>query len=617
MPPIIGLEKKRMNKRNSDFLPPGKDFATFPEVLALRARHYPEKTAFVFFSGKGRIAISYDELYVRVRRLSEMLCENHLTGERAILLYPPGMDFIIGFFACLCAGVIAVPASPPVTAHLAERVGNIISDADAVIILTNQEVLAHLKKLKALKSLMAFPGGRSLGRFFLRKSGCCTIPDWGSISMIATDALKTGDGANFHLPDVGEDTVAFLQYTSGSTGMPKGVMVTHKNMLHNSGLIQRATHTSPASVSFNWLPMFHDMGIITGAICPVHGGFLCHHMSPVDFIRDPLLWLRRISENHVTHSGGPNFAYALCVRRFDAEALKGVDLSSWQVAFCGAEPVHSETLERFAEVFAPYGFRTDALMPCYGLAESTVGVCWAEFGKGPVYKDVDVEFLKQGIIAPPRSLAENRRLVGSGRTESGLNIVIADPDTDEDLPEDQVGEIRVAGDSVATGYWRQPDLSAEVFGAGTADGGQKSLCTGDLGFISDGELYVTGRIKDLIIIRGRNHYPQDIEATAEKAHPLVRPGAVVAFSMEFSGTEALVVLLETKSGQEKDWEEIIRAVRRSVSVEHQLVPKVVMLLSPRTLPKTSSGKRQRQECRRLFENNALAAVRTWTRSGGG
>ncbi|PIP37823.1 MAG: hypothetical protein COX19_15620 [Desulfobacterales bacterium CG23_combo_of_CG06-09_8_20_14_all_51_8] len=605
-----------MNKQNPDFLPTEPHFATFPDVLAFRARYQPEKTAFTFLSGKDRVAVTYDEVFGRVRSLSQMLCENHLNGERAILLYPSGLDFVVGFLACLCAGVIAVPASPPGTDRLAERVKNIISDADAVVILTNREVLAHLKKLRVLKSLTAFPGGGSLSRFLLRKAGLSSIPDWGNIPMIATDALKTGDGTDFHPPDISEDAVAFLQYTSGSTGTPKGVMVTHKNMLHNSGLIGRATRISPASVVFSWLPMFHDMGIITGVICPVHAGFLCHHMSPMDFIRDPLSWLRQISENQVTHSGGPNFAYALCVRRFDPGALNGVDLSSWQVAFCGAEPVRPETLSRFADVFAPYGFRAETLMPCYGLAESTVGVCWAEFGNGPTYKDVDAEFLKQGIVAPPRSLAQTRRLAGSGRVESGLDIVIADPETDERLPEDQVGEIQVAGDSVAAGYWNQPDLSAEVFNNGPADGGKRYLRTGDLGFISDGELYVAGRIKDLIIIRGKNHYPQDIEATVEKAHPAVRQGGVAAFSTEISGTEALVVLLEVRSGQEGAWDEIIRAVRRAVSVEHQLAPHAVVLLSPRTLAKTSSGKLQRGGSRLLFENNQLAALRTWTRGNG-
>ena len=593
------------------------DFLTVPEALAFRARHQPKQIAFTFLQGKERISITYEQLFHRVSRLAGFLIENGMQGKRAILLYPPGFDFIIGFFACLCVGVVAVPASPPATERLLNRIADIIKDADASMILTNREMLAHLKKLKTLHQLMAFPVANHLGKILLKKAGFTTTFDNGDIPMVALDTLvaensEVLDAEELSLKDISGDSIAFLQYTSGSTGSPKGVMVTHRNILHNSGLNQAANRISSGGVGLNWLPMYHDMGIITGIMHPVHIGFICHLMSPLDFIQDPLSWLRNISENQVTHSGGPNFAYALCVNRFDPQYLKGVDLSSWQVAFTGAEPICPETMRQFTQTFGPYGFRAESLMPAYGLAESTVGVCWSKYGQGAVFKEVDAEFLRHDIVAPPRSLSTTRQLISSGRIDGGLEISIVDPVERGILSEDQIGEIWVAGDSVAAGYWNKPSVSCEVFEAKVVDSPQAWLRTGDLGFISDGELYVTGRMKDLIIIRGKNHYPQDIESSVQNIHSSIRQGTVIAFSVEISGEESLVLVLEIRSESAAEYDEIIKSVRQTVSAEHQLVPYAIVLLAPQGIPKTSSGKLQRKRCKSLFENNDLHPVRIWT-----
>lgn len=609
-----------MEQKN--FLSENIEFSTFPEVLAFRARRQPDQTAYTFLRKKERIPITYEQLYQRVVRLAEFLVENHMSGKQAILLYSPGFEFIVGFFACLFAGAIAVPASPPATDRLLGRIVDIIKDADAAMILTDREVLGHLKKLKALDRLTAVPVGHPMGhpvgKIRLGKAGLRGKLNCGNIPLIATDDLNchlsdtAGTGQTL-LPESGPASIAFLQYTSGSTGSPKGVMVTHKNILHNSGLIRDATRITPSGVELNWLPMYHDMGIMTGIICPVHVGFLSHLMSTFDFIRDPLSWLRSISENRVTHSGGPNFAYALCVRRYDPEYLKGMDLSSWQVAFTGAEPICPKTMQQFTKTFAPYGFRAGSVMPCYGLAESTVGVCWAKFGQGPVYKDVDAQYLKHHIVAPPQTLSGARQLVSSGKTDSGLEIAIVDPQSREIETEDQIGEVWVAGDSIAAGYWNKPDITREVFTAKTANKGQEWLRTGDLGFISDNELYITGRIKDLIIIRGKNHYPQDIETSVQKIHPAIRQGACIAFPANISEKEALVVVLEVKSGNAADHDEIIKSVRKAVFADHELAPYAIVLLAPRAIPKTSSGKLQRKKCRSLFENNELEPIKLWIR----
>ncbi|HEV7786338.1 MAG TPA: AMP-binding protein, partial [Thermoanaerobaculia bacterium] len=398
---------------------------------------------------------------------------------------------------------------------------------------------------------------------------------------------------------------------AGSTGSPKGVMVRHGNLMHNEEMIRRAFGQDERSVIVGWLPLHHDMGLIGNVLQPLYAGARCILLSPVAFLQRPVRWLRAISRYRATGSGGPNFAYELCVRKVGPEQRADLDLSSWSVAFNGAEPVRAGTLERFAEAFAPCGFRREAFYPCYGLAEATLFVAGGTMGRRPRVARVEPAALERNeVVAVAPEVPDARWLVSSGRPWMGQKIVVADPETGAACPPGWVGEIWVAGPSVALGYWRNPEATARDFHASLAgrEGDGPFLRTGDLGFLADGELYVTGRLKDLIILRGRNHYPQDLERTAEGSHPDLRPGSSAAFAVEIGGEERLVIALEVERRRRDGFEEMAEAVRRAVAAEHEVMVWEVVLLRAGSLPKTSSGKVQRSLCRRQYLEGDLTVV---------
>ncbi|MCP3099325.1 amino acid adenylation domain-containing protein, partial [Myxococcus sp. K15C18031901] len=525
------------------------------------------------------------ELDRRARRIAAALQARGAVGQRVMLLYPPGLDYVAGFFGCLYAGAIAVPAYPPDPSRLERtlpRLRAIIQDAEALVVLTTSGILG-------------------LTDFVFEQA-----PDFRALHWLATDALPEGGEVDWREPDIGPDSLAFLQYTSGSTGTPKGVMLTHANLLHNTGLISLGLQVRDDSVSVFWLPPYHDMGLIGGILAPLCGGYRVALMSPLAFLQRPLRWVSAISRLGGTISGGPNFAFDLCASRATAEDVRALDLRSWEVAFCGAEPIRAGTLERFARVFEPAGFRREALYPCYGLAEGTLIVTGARKGEGPRAFHLDDGSLAGGraVDRSPEAPGTHAH-VSSGEVLGDQRLLIVDPERRTPRLAGQVGEIWVAGDSVAQGYWRKPELSEEGFRArpeGVEDG-PRYLRTGDLGLLrEDGQLIVTGRRKDLIILRGRNLYPQDIEVVMERAHPRVRLGCVAAFSLEAPGGEVLGVMAEVSrelasSGDAAALAEVADALGQAIARELEVQPRAVALLPPGAIPKTSSGKIQRHACR--------------------
>ncbi len=495
--------------------------------------------------------LTYQALDAQARDIGARLMAQGASGERVLLLYPPGLDYVAGFFGCLYAGAVAVPVYPPRLDRPLTRFLSIIEDAEPAHALATEAVCAVGEQLMA---------------------------DHRPLRWLATDTLDGSWTERWTPPALDAEAIAFLQYTSGSTASPKGVMVSHRNLLHNQSLIQRAFGTRPDSKVVGWLPLYHDMGLIGNVLHPMWLGTHCVLLSPLEFLKEPLRWLKAISDFGGTVSGGPNFGFDLCVRKIPPEVRRTLDLSRWTVAFNGAEPIRPETLDRFADAFAVSGFSRDAFVPCYGLAEATL---LASGGKPePRARGFDPKALEQRRVQRSQDSVA-RRLVACG--DASL-VKVVDPSTRAELPPEAVGEIWVRGDSVAKGYWGRPEVSTETFRATTTSGEGPFLRTGDLGFIDEGQLFVAGRIKDMLIIRGRNHYPQDFELTAEESHPGLRPGCGAAFALEVDGEERLVVVHEVVSSDGLDAPAVIDAVKRAIAREHEVQTHEVVLHRPPVHP---------------------------------
>lgn len=567
-----------------------QSFPTFVEHLRYQALSYPDRVALSYLKdGETEPTdFSYRELDHRARCVAARLQKHLMAGERALLLLPSGIEFITAFLGCLYAGVVAVPAYPPRDNHHTVRLHALSRDAGASMVLAT----AQQKPL--------------IGRHL------AVLGDLGQLSILAVDSIS--DRAELWQPPLlrGEN-LAFLQYTSGSTGRPKGVMVSHENILHNGRCIQDAFNLTDKSVGVGWLPMFHDMGLVGNLLEPLFVGFPVVLFSPASFLQKPVLWLQLITRYSATSSGGPSFAYEHCLNRIKPEQLVGLDLSSWEVAFNGAEPVRAQTIERFAEAFAPCGFRRQAFYPCYGMAECTLLITGGADATRPRVLKVDAAELEHNRVVASASAAGARALVSSGYPRQGQRVVVVDPDQRVPLGEGRVGEIWCAGPSVAQGYWNNPEETARNFGAFLTSGDGPFLRTGDLGFLMDGELYVTGRCKDLIIIRGRNHYPQDLEQTMASSYAGLRPFTGAAFTVEEDGEEQLVLVQEVERSalRKLDPEKVIAAIREAVLAYHEIVPHAVILIKPTSIPKTSSGKIQRHACREVYLTNQLDAVGSW------
>ncbi|NMX54430.1 non-ribosomal peptide synthetase [Pseudomonas sp. WS 5146] len=538
---------------------------TLVQSLQHRAAQTPDQVALRFLaeSAADSVVLSYRDLDQRARTIAAALQANAALGDRAVLLFPSGPDYVAAFFGCLYAGVIAVPAYPPESTkrHHQERLLSIISDAEPRLLLTIASLADGLAQIE------------------------------NAPPVLSVDTLQTA--GNWVEPALQADDIAFLQYTSGSTALPKGVQVSHGNLVANEVLIRRGfgIDLHPDDVIVSWLPLYHDMGLIGGLLQPIFSGVPCVLMSPAYFLGRPLRWLEAISEYGGTISGGPDFAYRLCSERVSETALERLDLSKWRVAYSGSEPIRLDTLERFAEKFAVCGFTSNNFFASYGLAEATLFVAGGTRGQGIPALRVDEQALAANRAEPGQGSA----IMSCGTSQPEHAVLIADPHTLTELPDNRVGELWAAGPSIAHGYWRNPEASAKTF---VQHAGRTWLRTGDLGFIRDGEVYITGRLKDLLIVRGHNLYPQDIEQTVEREVEVVRKGRVAAFAVNHQGLEGIGIAAEISRSVQKILppEALIKAIRQAVAEAYQEAPSVVVLLNPGALPKTSSGKVQRSAC---------------------
>jgi acyl-CoA synthetase (AMP-forming)/AMP-acid ligase II len=493
--------------------------------------------------------LTYGDLDRRARAAAVHLRRHGKAGDRVLLLYPAGLEFIVGFFGSLYAGMIPVPAYPPRPPQIDERISAIAADAGAVVAATDED----------LASRLPFPS-------------------------IAFESLPLDAADEWRPPAVDRSTIAHLQYTSGSTAVPKGVMVTHGNILSNMEDLHVGWDHDASSTIVSWLPAFHDMGLVYGLLTPIYGRIPCILMPPVVFLQRPVRWLQAIARFHGTHTAAPNFAYDHCAKRVKEEEIPALDLSGWRVAVNGAEPVRPETMDRFSTAFAPAGFNRRTFAPGYGLAEATLKVTARRAGEGPMVET-----------------AGGRELVACGAPILETRVLIVDPATRVPMADGETGEIWVGGPSVAAGYWHRPDESAATFAALTESGEGPFLRTGDLGRLRDGQLYVAGRIKDVLIIRGQNYYPQDIEATVERSGAPVRAGSGAAFSIDRDGEERLVVAYEVeRTVKPADAAPQIESIRAAIVRDHELHADDVVLLRPGGAPKTSSGKIRRRACRDAY-----------------
>lgn len=551
--------------------PPSK-ITNLVELLRWRGEVSPGDRGFRFLeNGEGEgIFLSFAELDERARAIGARLQEVIAPGDRVLLLFPPSLEYVEAFFGCLYAQAIAVPAYPPNPARLQRtlpRLQKIVADAEATVALTT----AMIADLAAVLGTQA--------------------PELGSLKWIATDKVDTALASKWRQARIESQEIAFLQYTSGSTGTPKGVILDHQTLIRNMELIQEAFGSTSDDVGVNWLPLYHDMGLIGAVIQPVYCGCESVLMSPLDFLKRPRRWVEALSRFKGTLSTAPNFAYDLTVRKTPAEIRDGLDLSHWRVACNGAEPVRYTTMEAFSEYFGPAGFPKEAFMPAYGLAE--VGLI-VSAGRKKTYRTFEQE--------------DGREQISCGAPLGDFDVKVVSREGREVLPEGEVGELWLRNGSVARGYWRKEEVNEEVFQAALPDGTGPYLKTGDLGCFREGEVVITGRLKDLIVIRGTNHYPQDIEATVESVDDALRRGCGAAFSIEDHGEEALVIVQEVDEEAIKDGADLIARIQTALLGGHDLAVKDVVLIKARTIEKTSSGKIQRFAARQAYENNELEVV---------
>ncbi|GAB4195278.1 MAG: hypothetical protein OHK0022_11900 [Roseiflexaceae bacterium] len=559
--------------------------STLIDLLCARAEGSDQTKGYTFLGGEAAERLTYRVLDREARRMAVHLQAQGLTGERAVLLLPPGLAYIVAFWGCLYAGVVAVPVYTPRSEASLPRLQTALASADARVVLSTAAQLERLAGLAA------------------------RLPQLGRAVLLATDALGPTVPEDWCRPAVTPDSLAFLQYTSGSITAPKGVMLSHRNLLHNLAVIHRAFGVTPESRGVSWLPPYHDMGLIGMILEPLYGGAEMTLLSPFDFLQSPLRWLQAISETRATISGGPNFAYDLCVERIKPEQRRELDLSCWTTAFSGAEPVRAETLERFSAAFGECGFQRTAWYPCYGLAEASLMVSGGPRGTAPLVRRFDAAALERHEVAEaPAEQGTGRTLVGCGDVLGGQEVRIVNPASGVELPGGAVGEIWVRGPSVAQGYWGLPEASAETFQARVGGAGP-FLRTGDLGFLHGSALFITGRIKDLIIIRGRNLYPQDLEWTARSSHPALRGGDGAAITIDSDGQTRLVIVHEVeRRALRTDLAPVAEAVRLAVAGEHAVPVAAVLLLKPGQLPRTSSGKVQRHVCLQRFLEGTFEPV---------
>ncbi|MCC5667833.1 AMP-binding protein [Nostoc sp. CHAB 5784] len=549
-----------------------QEAVALPDVLLLWIQEQPNSIGFNFLQDRESLSLTYGELDQQARAIATHLQGMHWQKERILLMYPPGLELIAAIMGCFYASVIAVPVYPPRRNRNLARLLAIATDAQPSGILTTVALSSSLREAA-------------------KETAMATLP------IITTDGISLDLANAWQPPSLNSDSIALLQYTSGSTGTPKGVMLSHGNLLHNLAQVYHRFGHSFSSKFVSWLPPYHDMGLIGGIFQPLYGGFPVTLMAPVAFLQKPIRWLQAISQTRATTSGAPNFAYEMCLHDIRPEECQDLDLSSWEIAFTGAEPIRAQTLEKFATTFAQYGFRQEAFYPCYGLAEATLFVTGGHKDKAPTIE----------------TFTDQKAIVGCGCASTEQTVMIVDPKSQKPCIEGEEGEIWVRGASVAQGYWGRVEDTEATFRATLASGAGSFLRTGDLGFLRGKELFVTARIKDVIIIRGQNYYPQDIEASVAHSHEMLNPHWGAAFNVEVSGEERLVVVQEVERSAWRglDTAAMITAIRGAISREHELQVYAICLLKPSSIPKTSSGKVQRHACQAGFINKSLDVIYQW------
>jgi len=567
------------------------DFTSLVHMLRHRAAVDPERTAFVFLTGDDlqESRLTYGQLDREARSIALSLTKHNISGQPVLLVEPPGLSFMAALFGSLYAGAIVVPSYPPSPrgkSKSASRFLRIIRDAQPAVVIGS---------------------GRPL------ETARCMVA--AELPCVDLDSLPGQAEDDWTEPKLSRSDIALIQYTSGSTGAPKGVTLSHGNFLANLQSIAIATGVSESSVGASWLPPYHDMGL-TCILLPVYIGFMVVHMSPNQFLFRPRCWLEAISRYRVTISTAPNFAYELCARRIPEEQRARLDLGSWEVALNGAEPIRHKTLDRFSKAFAGCGFKSTAMQPCYGLAEATLWVSGKTVQTEPLVGRFSKTDLERGLVVPLgqaetevlQGTLRERMIVSSGRVADGFDLKVVNPRTGSASPSNEVGEILIAGPSVSSGYWKNQKATREAFVDETEGKDEKRfLKTGDLGFVHDGELYMTGRLKDLIIVRGLNYYPQDIEQVCEATHSAVLPNGACAFAVEKNDGEQVVAACEIARTQVRkvDLNEVMNLIRAAVATELELQVSSVVLLKQGALPRTTSGKLRRSACAQAYLDGAL------------
>ncbi len=555
------------------------------------AQQQGQKPLYRFLSRRGALTrtLSYDTVWQEANGLAQILRREFKTGDRLLLLFEPELDFCVTLWACFLAGMVAIPLYPPADPRTRERFLDIARDAEASGILTTRSIY---KKVKLARWLM---------------------PVFRRLRWIQVDDLSLPDPEL--LPSVPPEHLALLQYTSGSTEKPKGVMLTHQNFMRNSEMLDLASRMEGEFLGercVSWLPLYHDMGLMCGVIQPVYFGSESILMSPLSFLQKPLRWLEAITTYRGTYAAAPNFAYDFCVKRIRAEQKNALDLRSWRFALNGAEPIRAETLRNFVEAFAPCGFAREAFFPAYGLAEATVFVSGAAVNQAPKVLQVSRLALQKGVLKPCSEASEQRdveELVSVGQTYGGGKLCVVHPDSLKTLPEGEIGEVWLQSDSVGQGYWKKPERSREVFEAtlaGASSGAEKWLRTGDFGTLYKGHLYITGRRKDVIILHGENHYPQRFERLAETAHDGFRKGCNAAFGvLDEKGEEKVVIIQEVRDNTSQSIAALTQALQEQVTEATRIPLHDVVLVRAGQIPKTSSGKVRRQETRQRYQKGKL------------
>jgi acyl-CoA synthetase (AMP-forming)/AMP-acid ligase II len=557
---------------------------TIIEALRRHARTMPDRPAFRFLPAtSAEINLTFAELDLAATKVASLLRSQVQTGDRILMFYPPGLDFIIAFFGVLYAGAIAVPLVPPRRQGAGRVINSLIENAEPAAILTSSHLALRI-------------------RHILTELHCPLAP-------IVTDTAIADASISHDAVTPSPDATCVLQYTSGSTGTPRGVVVTHGNVARNAWLLANQCDLDPQSVWVSWVPHFHDLGLFGGICTPLYSGITSVLIPPAAFVTRPVRWLEAIAHYGGTISIAPNFAYDLCVRQIEDEDCIGLDLSRWTVAGCGAEPIRMDTLNGFAERFARYGLKRESVCPFYGLAEATLLVSGGPVGVGQTCVNVSLGAVRQNRLAKPAGPQDYYAVPSCGQSSPEHRILIVDPETNRCCPPDAVGEVWIDGSTTGPGYWRNPTESARVFGARLASGEGPFLRTGDLGFLRDGVLYVTGRIKDVMIIRGQNIYPQDLEAVARSAVP--NAGEAAAFALAEGSTERAALVIEAPKPIPADLSSMLDAVRAAVSTHNGIELEHVVFTDRRALPKTSSGKIQRARARAMLLDGSLPVLAEW------